>query len=158
MTHSGIPTNPNSSLSPEQQEEHSKKIMNMLISNNAQPNMSPVDLARMMGINAQPQHGHNHSHFPHGSQTEAKVNDSTVKKMDTDETLRVENLLLREQMEKMHQQLENLRRELAQKELMEKRHGLQDYLHDKHRVDLNTHKLIVDPQAHTLTISPLPVE
>ncbi len=79
-----------------------------------------------------------------------------VKKMDTDETIRMENFLLRERMEEMAIQLESLRGEIAKRDLAKNRASFQGYLHDKHGVDASTHKISLDAQTYTLTIEEKP--
>jgi hypothetical protein len=168
MTHAGNVPAGQPPLTAEQQKELSELIMSAMVSKNLAgptPSMTPEQLqAQLAGClppvpGAAPQPSpHGHAHGIPAQPPVPQASPDVVKKMDTDETLRLENLLLRDQMEKMHQQLEEMRREIAKRDMARHKDGLQDYLHEKHSVDRNTHRLIIDAQAHSLTITPLDTE
>lgn len=81
----------------------------------------------------------------------------TTKKLDVEDTLRMENLLLRKQIEGLTKQLEEFRRNKAEADLKEQHKGLQEFLTDKHKIDTELFKLTLDPNSYTLTVHPLNV-
>ncbi len=91
-----------------------------------------------------------HQHATHTVETP----ESIVKKLDVDEMIRMENLLLKEQIEKMFVRLEEMRTKASAESLAKNRTKFQEYLNKKHGVDIKTHQLSIDVQKGLLTIIP----
>ena len=64
-----------------------------------------------------------------------------------DEYIRVENIML-------HEQIEAMRKELIRREIAAKKNALQAYFIHKYAVDENTHKIQLDGTKRTLSIIP----
>lgn len=78
--------------------------------------------------------------------------DGNMQSLDTDETLRMENLLLRQQIEHMTQQLEEFRKLKVRRELDDAKKGFQRYLHKKHNISEDVYRIVLDAEKHTLTV------
>ena len=90
------------------------------------------------------------------SSVQQEVKESpVVKKLDGDDTVRLENLLLKQQVEGLVKSLEDKRRQDIEKVLVQVRKDYQAWLADKYEVDLAVHNITVDAKAYTLTITPI---
>lgn len=76
-----------------------------------------------------------------------------TKKLDPDDTVRLENFLLKQHNEALIQQLEDVRRKDANTTIAQVRDDYQEYLAEKYEVNLNTHVIKVDAKAYKLVIS-----
>ena len=76
-----------------------------------------------------------------------------VKQMDMDEVLRLDTMILKEQLERETLRAENYRKKLAEKEINEAKINLQDYLYDKHKMSNLTHKIVIDSKNGTITFA-----
>lgn len=87
--------------------------------------------------------------------SEQSADEPTVQQLDSDDGLRLDNLLLKRRVEELVQELENKRRVEAKNFLADEHRGFQNYLASKYGVDLKTHTFRVDGDAQTLTIKAL---
>jgi ribosomal protein S12 methylthiotransferase accessory factor YcaO len=78
-----------------------------------------------------------------------------VKKLDPDDTVRLENFILKQHNETLTRQLEEVRRKDFDKLIAQVRDDFQEYLAEKYEVNLETHTIKVDAKAYKLVISPL---
>ncbi|TFH22182.1 hypothetical protein E4G67_04730, partial [Candidatus Bathyarchaeota archaeon] len=67
-----------------------------------------------------------------------------VKHLDPDDTVRLENFILKQHNETLIRQLEDVRRKDFEKSMKQTRDDYQDYLVEKYKVDTSTHKIEVD--------------
>lgn len=77
-----------------------------------------------------------------------------VKPLDEVDVVKLDNFLLKQEVERLEKTLEDRRREQAEKQLIDERNKLQAYLIEKYNVDVETHSLVINAQARTLTITP----
>lgn len=75
-------------------------------------------------------------------------------KLDGEDSVRLENLLLRQHVENLTQELESSRKEKAQRMLLESRVGYENHLYKKHSINKVTHKITVDAATYTLSVTP----
>lgn len=90
----------------------------------------------------------------HNETTENEASNDVVKKLDENEVLRIENLVMREQLEKQQVEMENMRRELSSRDIANIREQLQIYLYKKHNINPDKHNILIDAQKGTLTVKP----
>ena len=79
----------------------------------------------------------------------------TTNSLDVEDTLRMENFLLQQQVESLTRSLEDNRREKMDNTLTSVRKGLESFLAKKHQVDTDSFKISLDPNKYTLSIIPL---
>ena len=77
-----------------------------------------------------------------------------VKALDEIDAIRLENLVLKQELEKKQRELEDRRRKQVEEALRESQIELQMFLVKKYDVDTSTSQLVINPQALTLTITP----
>jgi hypothetical protein len=77
-----------------------------------------------------------------------------VKKLDEVDAVMLENLVLKQELEKKQIEIENMRRSNVDKALKEAQMDLQNYLVDKYEVDATKSTLVINGQSRTLTITP----
>jgi predicted lipid-binding transport protein (Tim44 family) len=77
-----------------------------------------------------------------------------IKSLDESDAIKLENLLLKQQVEKLQQEYENLRREYAEKDIQLERVNLQKFLVEKYEVDTSQNQLVINASQRTLTITP----
>ena len=83
-----------------------------------------------------------------------KPAEPVVKALDEVDCIRLENLVLKQELERTVQKVENGRRDNIQKALNEAQMDLQTFLVEKYEVDTSKNKLVINGQARTLTITP----
>jgi hypothetical protein len=90
---------------------------------------------------------------------EPPVEENVVIHLDPDDTVRLENYILKQHVETLTRQLEevlqNDRRKDAEKLINKVKDDFQDYLAQKYEVNTDTHKIMVDAKSYNLTIAPL---
>ena len=87
------------------------------------------------------------------SQEEKPV--TTSKKLDDDGLVRLENLLLKQQVENLTRELEDSRRKNDAEAIERAKTNYQSYLAKKYDVDTNTHDISVDVRERLVTIQPI---
>lgn len=78
-----------------------------------------------------------------------------VRNLDGDDTVRLENVILKQHVEQLTRKLEDDRRKDAEKILRQVQDDYQNYLANKYGVDTSTHRITVDAKTYTLNITPL---
>ena len=77
-----------------------------------------------------------------------------VHNLDDDDGLRLENLLLKQEVEKLRKEVEEARRTASDKNLHSAQLDLQNFLIEKYDIDVETSTLLISPENRTLTITP----
>lgn len=100
----------------------------------------------------------------HASETQAKMEPEIIRvglpkppeviKLDGEDSIRLENLLLKQHVEQLIQELEKNRREQTAIVIGNSKEGYQNFLANKYKVNTKTHNLTVDAAAYTLTVVP----
>lgn len=80
---------------------------------------------------------------------------AVVKNLDGDDTVRLENFILKQHTEQLTRQLEDGRRQEADRIITRVRQDLESYLVDKYGVNTETHRIKIDAKSYTLSIVPL---
>ena len=81
--------------------------------------------------------------------------DPIVKPLDEIDVIRLNNLLLKRRVEALNREIEDGRRATADADDLKDNISLQEFLINKYEIDTSIHKLQIDPQARTLTLSPI---
>lgn len=77
-----------------------------------------------------------------------------TKPLDELDAVKLENILLQKELEKLRKEIEDQRRIFADKELLQKQMDLQLYLTEKYEVDVQKNDLKINTQSRQLVITP----
>lgn len=135
-------THPNPNL-PQIDEEAIKEMVTKNMMESMARAMQQPDVSPAVDVQAQP------------SPPKYPEDQVTTNELDVEDTLRMENFLLKQQVESLTRDLENARREKAERNLKDHRKGLEDFLVEKHEVDSDKFQIRLDPNSYTLSIIPL---
>lgn len=92
------------------------------------------------------------------AEEEIKEAEPIVFKLDGDDTVRLENVILKQHVEQLTRQLEETRRKDSEKTINKVQDDYQTYLAEKYGVDLTAFTITVDAKTYKLIIKPIPTE
>jgi len=77
----------------------------------------------------------------------------TVLNLDDEDGLRLENMILKDELEKVRREVEEARRMAADRISHGNKLDLQNFLIQKYNVDVSKHSLMISPEHRTLTLT-----
>lgn len=86
-------------------------------------------------------------------QEEAEVEKTEIP-LDELDVSKLENLLLKKELERLRKEAEDTRRKMADQALNDAQLELQNFLLDKYDVNIETHKMFLNPNEQKLIVTP----
>jgi len=77
----------------------------------------------------------------------------TILNLDDEDGLRLENMILKDELEKVRREVEEARRMAADRISHGNKLDLQNFLIQKYNVDVSKHSLMISPEHRTLTLT-----
>lgn len=74
--------------------------------------------------------------------------------LDEEDGLRLENMILKDEIEKLRKEVEEARRIAADKVSHSNKLDLQSFLIEKYKIDTKNSQLLISPESRTLTVTP----